>query len=98
MLRINGALFMIPLFGLFTHEGAAGYVILGNALSTPTVLLMVLVASLAAGISYVTTYVSFDRAGTARALVVMNTYTIFSVPIGLLFAALGFHLTVLPDL
>ena len=59
--------------------------ILGNGHNVIPLILLGICEALAA----YTTYLAFDKAGAARTLVFVNTYAIWSIPVGFLFAALG---------
>lgn len=80
---------IIPVFGICLHQGLVGWSMIVGAVSHPGTLLAVLIAGSMCAISYCTTYVAFSRAGATRSLVLVNTYGIWSIVIGLILAALG---------
>lgn len=84
-----GLLIMIPIFGFCTGEGLIGWTMAVSVIASPKLLLVVLIAGLVCAISYCTTYVAFSKAGGTRSLVLVNTYAIWSIVVGLILAALG---------
>lgn len=80
---------MLPLFSTISGDISTGYTIVGNAISNPVVLAILAFAALSGGFSYLTTYIAFNLSGPTRTLAVVNTFGVWSIPVGFIFAAFG---------
>lgn len=90
---ISGAfsiIILVPVIGMATSTGTLGFEIIGNVLSTPILLGLFIFVGLSGCLVNLTTYIGFSRVGAARGLVLVNSYAIWSIVFGLIFAALGF--------
>lgn len=56
--------------------------------TTPVILIFVILMGLCAALSYGTTYVGFNKCGPTRCLAIVNTMPVWSIPMGLVAAAL----------
>lgn len=81
---------LVPIFGLLAGNAGTGFHILAQAFSAVTPVIWIAIAAIAGGLSYVSIYNAFPRTGVGRSLTVNVTYTLWSIPVGFLFAALGF--------
>lgn len=86
---VVGIVIMIPIFGICTREGLIGWDMVSSVLTSPKLLVVVIIAGLMCAISYCTTYVAFSKTGGTRSLVLINTYAIWSIVVGLMMAAFG---------
>ncbi len=80
---------MLPLFSALSGDIGTGYAIVGNAISNPVVMGILAFAALSGGFSYLTTYIAFNLSGPTRTLAVVNTFGVWSIPVGFIFAAFG---------
>lgn len=80
---------LVPLFGVLAGDVGAGFKIAVQSFADVTPVVWIAVAAIAGGLSYVAIYNAFPRTGVARSLTVNVTYTLWSIPVGFLFAAVG---------
>ena len=66
-----------------------GPVIVGEILTDGANVVPLILLGICEAMAAYTTYLAFDKAGAARTLVFVNTYAIWSIPVGFIFAALG---------
>ncbi len=88
----SGLMFLIlfvPAAGLIAGDATLGFSMMAEAFSAGTPILWILAASALAGISYLSIYNAFPRAGAGRSLCVNVTYSLWSIPVGYLFLAMG---------
>lgn len=83
------AIILIPIFGGINGDIFAGFKMIGDAFSAGTPILWIIGAALFGGLSYMCIYNAFPKAGAGRSLAVNVTYTLWSIPVGFLFLALG---------
>lgn len=83
------AVILLPVFGILAGDAGAGFKLLAEGFSAVTPVVWIAVAAIAGGLSYVSIYNAFPRAGVGRSLTVNVTYTLWSIPVGFLFLALG---------
>ncbi len=75
--------------GAINGYGALIFDVMGLILSTPTLLIGLICMAIMSCFSYMGTYVAFNMTGPTRCLAVVNILPIWSIPVGLIFAALG---------
>lgn len=80
---------LVPIFGGMAGNVSAGFHMVGQAIHSGLPILVIFIAALAGGLSYMSIYNAFPRAGVSRSLVVNVTYSLWSIPVGFLFAAIG---------
>lgn len=85
---ILGLTFMLILALATGNLGAYGQ-ILSLVLTTPILLLFVVIMGLFGAINYNAAYLAFNRTGPSRTLAVDSSRPVWSIPLGFLFAALG---------
>ena len=81
--------FLLPAFGILAGDVTTGFRMIGEAFSLGNPVLWIAIAALAGGLSYLTLYKAFPKAGIAKSMTVNVTYTLWSIPIGFAFLALG---------
>lgn len=77
------------IIGALNGYGGLIFHVMGMILTTPTLLVGLVCMAIASCFSYMGTYVAFNMTGPTRCLAVVNTLPIWSIPVGLIFAALG---------
>lgn len=80
---------LIPIFGGIAGDVGFGFELISESFKAGTPVMWIVIAALAGGISYLSIYNAFPRAGAGRSLTVNVTYSLWSIPIGYLFLALG---------
>lgn len=79
----------VPIFGLASANGLIGWEMVGNVLTDPRGIFLVLLIGLLAAFSYLTAYWAFSKAGAVRSLVLINTFAIWSIIFGLILRQFG---------
>lgn len=82
-------LLFIPIFSGLAGDVSIGFKMIANGFSSVTPILWIAGAAIAGGLSYLSIYNAFPRAGVGRSLTVNVTYSLWSIPVGFLFLALG---------
>jgi drug/metabolite transporter (DMT)-like permease len=80
---------ILPLFSALSGDITMGFSMVGDAITNPVVLAIIAFAALSGGFSYLTTYIAFNLSGPTRTLAVVNTFGVWSIPVGFIFAAFG---------
>lgn len=81
---------IIPIFCLIAKEGiSAGWHIMGGAITAGTPLLLIAIAAIAGGVSYLSFYRAMNMTGVGRAMSLNITFSLWSIVFGFLFEAFG---------
>lgn len=80
---------VITILGCVLGDVAFPWMVIKTVLTNGNILIWILLAALMAAISYNTTYIAYNACGPTRALAIVNTTSIWSIPIGFAFAAIG---------
>lgn len=84
-----GLVIFVPILGFATKNGLIGWEMVAGVVTNPKGILLLLLIGFLASISYLTAYWGFAKAGAVRALVLINTYAIWSIIVGLILSATG---------
>ncbi len=82
-------LIFVPILGLCTSNGLIGWEMVKGVVLNPTGFTLLIIIGLLASLSYLTAYWGFAKAGAVRALVLINTYAIWSIIVGMILSAFG---------
>jgi drug/metabolite transporter (DMT)-like permease len=85
---VCGLVFMLILSAITGNIDAFGQII-AMSLTTPKLLLFVILMGLCGAINYNAAYLAFNRTGPSRTLAIDASRPLWSIPLGFLFAALG---------
>lgn len=82
---------LISMFALAAGTGNIDsfMVILQMSLTTPVLLLFIVIMGLLGAVNYNAAYLAFNRTGPSRTLAIDSSRPLWSIPLGFLFAALG---------
>ena len=80
---------VVTVLGAIYGDPSFAWQVIGTVLTHGNILIWIVLAAVSAAISYNTTYIAYNACGPTRTQAIVNTTSIWSIPIGFLLAALG---------